>query len=273
MTLLRWLIGAALAAPTFTPFAARAQSSAGTIVDVVAREYAFTMRDTIPAGLTTFRLHDEGAEWHHVKLVRLDPGRTLAQLYAVLGKGGPFPSWMHFLGGPNAPAPHRVVSVTVELEPGLYAIWCNVNAPDGKPHWMKGMLAQFVVTPSAHTAPLPAGDVSLTLRDYAFDLSRPITRGAHTIRITNAAAQAHEIFVLHLEPHAGIDDVKAWLEKRVAKAPGEAFGGTTDIAPGGTLVLAASFPPGLYAFICWVADARDDQPHWRHGMLRVVDVR
>jgi hypothetical protein len=264
---------AACAVLAFISLTARARAQAGTVVDVVAHEYAFTMRDTIPAGLTTFRLRDEGTEWHHVKLVRLDSGRTLAQMYDALGKGEPFPAWMHFLGGPNAPAPNQVVSVTVELEPGRYAIWCNVNAPDGKPHWTKGMFKQFIVTPSARNTPLPTGDLTVTLRDYAFDLSRPITRGAHAIRITNSASQPHEIFILRLKPRAGMDEVKAWLTKRLPKAPGEPFGGTTDIAPGDSLLLGASFPAGRYAFICWVADARDGQAHWRHGMIRVIDVR
>lgn len=273
MTLLRRITSAACAVLAFTSLAAPARAQTGTVVDVVAHEYAFTMRDTIPAGLTTFRLRDEGAEWHHVKLVRLDSGRTLAQMYDALGKGEQFPAWMHFLGGPNAPAPNQVSSVTVELEPGLYAIWCNVNAPDGKPHWTKGMFKQFIVTPSARATSLPTGDVALTLRDYAFDLSRSITRGAHVIRITNAASQPHEIFILRLKPGAGIEDVKGWLTKRVPTAPGQPFGGTTDIAPGDSLLLRESFPPGRYAFICWVADAADGQPHWRHGMVRAIAVR
>lgn len=275
MIFLRRVARAACTALVLTALATLARAQTGTVIDIAAHEYAFTMRDTIPAGLTTFRLRDEGAEWHHVKLVRLDSGRTLAQLYAALGKGEPFPSWMHFLGGPNMPAPHHAVSVTVELQPGRYAVWCNVNAPDGKPHWTKGMFKEFVVTSPARSEalPLPASDVSLTLRDYAFDLSRPLTRGAHAIRITNRASQPHEIFILRLEPHAGIDDVKAWLMKRVATAPGKPNGGTTDIAPGGSLVLETSFSPGRYAFICWVADARDGQPHWRHGMVTVIDVR
>lgn len=272
-TLRRRIACAACAVLAFISLTARVRAQTGTVVDVVAHEYAFTLRDTIPAGLTTVRLRDEGAEWHHVKLVRLDSGRTLAQMYDALGKGEPFPAWMHFLGGPNAPAPNRVSSVTVELEPGRYAIWCNVNAPDGKPHWTKGMFKEFIVTPSARAALLPTGDVTLTLRDYEFDLSRPITRGTHAIRITDAAAQPHEIFILHLEPRAGMDEVQAWLTKRVPTAPGEPFGGTTDIAPGDSLLLRTSFPPGRYAFICWVADARDGQPHWRHGMVRVIDVR
>lgn len=262
------LLGLALAAQ-----AAEGQRSAATEVDVIAREYAFTMPDTVPAGLVTFRLRDEGREWHHVKLVRLDEGRTLAQVYAVLRAGGSLPSWMHFIGGPNAPAPGQAVSVSVVLEPGHYAVWCNASAPDGEPHWAKGMFAELVVVPPAHPARLPAGDLTLTLRDYGFDLSRPIPSGARRIRIRNAAAQAHEVFSLRLAANAGMEEVKAWLTKRVALAPGEPFGGTTDIPPGGAVLLGERWVPGRYALICWVADARDGRPHWRHGMVRVIDVR
>ncbi|HEU4762003.1 MAG TPA: hypothetical protein VFS74_06745 [Gemmatimonadales bacterium] len=252
---------------------AAAQQPAGTVVDVTAHEYAFSMPDSVPAGLVTFRLGIQGKEWHHIKLVKLDDGHTLAQVYAALRAGEKFPSWMHFIGGPNSPPAGQTVSATLALEPGQYALWCNVTAPDGKPHWAHGMLKALTVTPPARQAGLPAGDLTITLRDYAFDLSQPLTRGAHTIRVNNAAAQAHEVFMLRLDAEAGAEDVEAWLEKRRARAPGEAFGGTTDIQPGGTLRLQEAFQPGRYALICWVNDAHDGEPHWRHGMVRVINVR
>lgn len=262
------LLGLVLTAPR-----ADAQGPTGTIIDVMAHEYAFTMPDTIPAGLTTFRLHDAGAEWHHMKLARLDAGHTPAQAYAALRAGGKFPSWLHFIGGPNSPTPGQIAELELELEPGTYVIWCNVTAPDGKTHWAHGMFKGLVVAASTQHAALPTGDLTITLRDYAFDLSRPLTRGAHAIRVTNGASQAHEIFMLRLGPHAGIRDVEDWLAHRTAKAPGTAFGGTTDIPPGGTLLMRSTFTPGRYAFICWVNDARDGEPHWRHGMVRVIDLQ
>lgn len=79
--------------------------------------------------------------------------------------------------------------------------------------------------------------------------------------------------MLRLTSAAGADDVSAWLTRRIASAPGVAFGGITDRAPGGSVVLQGPFPPGRYALICWVADARDGRPHWQHGMIRVIDVR
>jgi hypothetical protein len=268
-----WQGSCALIALALTAPRARAQRSAASVIDIVAHEYAFTMPDTIPAGLTMLRLHDAGAEWHHVKLARLDANHTAAEAYAALRTGGGFPAWLAFVGGPNSPAPGGTSELELQLETGTYVLWCNVTAPDGQTHWAHGMFKGLVVAPSTRHAQLPAGDLTITLRDYAFDLSQPITRGAHAIRVTNGAQQAHEIFILKLGPHDSTRAVEDWLTHRSPSPPGTPLGGTTDIPPGGTLLMPILFPGGRYAFICWVDDAHDGRPHWQHGMIKVIDVR
>src|SRR5574341_880704 len=49
-------------------------------VAIIATEYAFQAPDTIPAGLTTFRLINHGQEIHHAMLMRIGEGKTLADL-------------------------------------------------------------------------------------------------------------------------------------------------------------------------------------------------
>ena len=76
------------------------------VVTITTSEYAFGMPDTIPAGLTTFRLVNRGKELHHASLVRLRDGKTVADfqagLAAAMQSHTPPPSWMTFAGGPNA---------------------------------------------------------------------------------------------------------------------------------------------------------------------------
>ena len=81
--------------------------------------------------------------------------------------------------------PPRDANATIMLEPGNYALLCFVDLPDRVPHVMKGMAKPLRVTPAAVPAADRgmAGDVTMTLNDYSFTLSKPITRGVHTIRV------------------------------------------------------------------------------------------
>src|SRR5918998_1361467 len=76
-----------------TSSAARAASP--NVVTVIAREYAFQMPDTIPAGLTRFELKDEGKEPHHLMVWKLEEGKKPSDLLAAFKAMGP--------GGPGGP--------------------------------------------------------------------------------------------------------------------------------------------------------------------------
>src|SRR5678815_2352898 len=57
-------------------------------VTVTATDYSFAAPDTIPAGLTELRLLNRGTEMHHAMLVRLDAGKTMADLFAAMQSEG-----------------------------------------------------------------------------------------------------------------------------------------------------------------------------------------
>src|SRR5213592_782793 len=42
-----------------------------SLITITATDYAFGVPDSLPAGLTTFRLVNQGKELHHANLVRL----------------------------------------------------------------------------------------------------------------------------------------------------------------------------------------------------------
>src|SRR5689334_5777519 len=111
------------------------------VVTVTARDFAFELPASIPAGVTTFHFVNKGALAHHMTIVRLDEGRTAAEaLKAVMAIGrAPRPEWMHPVGGPQAITPGVEGNATVVLEPGNYLAFCEVPGPDPAPHYMKGM--------------------------------------------------------------------------------------------------------------------------------------
>src|SRR5947208_15560245 len=77
-----------------------------SLITITATDYAFGVPDTIPAGLTTFRLVNQGKELHHANLVRLGAGKTVADFQAGLAAATknhtPPPTRMGFAGGLNA---------------------------------------------------------------------------------------------------------------------------------------------------------------------------
>src|SRR5437016_13979349 len=77
-----------------------------SLITITATDYAFGVPDTIPAGLTTFRLVNQGKELHHANLVRLGEGRTEADFEAGLAAAGrshtPPPIWTGVAGVPTA---------------------------------------------------------------------------------------------------------------------------------------------------------------------------
>ncbi|HET7588453.1 MAG TPA: hypothetical protein VFL45_10285 [Gammaproteobacteria bacterium] len=255
---------------SFTP------PAGSNVVTVVTREYGFSMPDSIPAGLTTFMLKDEGKENHHLMVVRLDEGKTMADVMAVFTHpGGPPPMWMHPIGGPNTPGPGGESNVTLMLKPGRYVAFCVIPAPDGKPHVMHGMITPFIVTPgNGQTAALPKPDVTITMQDYKFVMSQPITAGRHVIEVINAGSQPHELTITRYDSGQGNRDLEAWAYDPHGKpAPGYGMGGITDIAPGEHAVMQIDFKPGKYGFICFTPDMKDGKPHFMHGMQKEFVVR
>jgi len=125
-------------------------------------------------------------------------------------------------------------------DPGQYTVICVIPSPDGKPHLAKGMMRGLVVTPGSSTAALPAPDLTMTLSDYDFQLSTPLTAGRRVIRIENTAEQPHELVLFKL--NAGL--FFARREGR-ASALGTWDGEADRGAVTGTGFGSTSRPPGV----------------------------
>ncbi len=264
-------------APAHAGHAAFVPPAGANVVTVVTHEYAFAMPDTIPAGLTTFILRDEGKEEHHMTLMKVDSGKTLADVFTAL-KAGPEaapPRWLLPVGGPNAPAPGGTSNATLELAPGNYVALCMIPAPDKAPHFAHGMVKWLVVTPSkGKPAPLPAADLTITLTDYDFTMSKPLTSGHHRIAITNTSSQPHELVISRYDEGQGNAQFEKWAYDPQGKPmPGHPMGGATALLPGHTVVIDGNFPPGRYGFVCFIPDAKDGKPHFMHGMDKEFEVK
>jgi uncharacterized cupredoxin-like copper-binding protein len=239
---------------------------------IYARDFAFDAPDTVPAGITTIHLINKGAELHHVVLIRLSGGHTMADLGKAMASNGPPPKWATSVGGPNAPVPGGNASATLHLAPGSYAIVCFIPSADGVAHVMKGMSRPLTVTGPDVVGPLPKSDVTVALVDYGFNVSRPFVAGHQVVRIHNAAMQDHEMFIVRLAPGKTVQDLTAWSEKMVGPPPAMPLGGVTALAPGQENEISVDFTPGQYGLVCFMPDMHDGKPHFAHGMTKAFTV-
>ncbi len=253
-----------------------APPAAPNVVTIIATDYAFAAPDTIPAGLTTFKMLNQGREPHQAVLLGA-PGKTLAEIRNAMVSQGPIPAWMTFPAGPGVVTGTDSSNATSRLEPGIYYVVCFIPDAQGTPHVMKGMVRQLVVAPAPLGASAPAAepqaDVTVTLSDYAFSLSKPLRAGTHTIRVENAGPQVHEIGFEQLAPGKTVADWQQWLAGGMkGMGPAKPIGGLVGPDQGKAGWFTIALTPGKYLLTCYVPDTKDQKPHVMHGMVQEVTV-
>lgn len=241
---------------------------------VTTADLHFLAPDTVAAGLTRVRMKNTSTEEHHVQLIRIEEGHTFDEFRSAVMEGRFAEPWMIMVGGPNAPPAGGSSETIVELEPGLYGMICFVPGADGVAHVMKGMVRSLAVVPNnGAPAAEPAVDGTLALDEYSFAATPALPAGRSTIRVENAGAQPHEVFMARLGEGKTLDDALAWMANMSQPAPIEFVGGTTVIAPGRVNYLVLDLPPGEYILVCFVPDVNDGRGHLRHGMVEQVSVQ
>lgn len=263
--------------------ASQASFDPTTHVAVVhAKDFAFDAPDSVTSGWTTFKLMNDGPNFHHIEFARLDSGKTVqdvgAALDAIMKGQGPPPAWLVMMAGPNVPNPGAESDGTVNLTPGNYAIFCLVDVPGHVEHYSKGMIRALKVTPAATPAAEPTGDVTLTLADYSFTTAGALTAGTHTFKVLNKGPQPHEVEIIRLADGKTMKDfgdfmAAAYDGKASGPPPASAIGGVSAGLPGQVSYFSINLTPGKYVMLCFVSDMKDHKPHLEHGMVKEFEVK
>jgi len=248
----------------------------GSPVVFTAHDYGFNGPERIPAGVTTMQIVNRGQDLHQIQILKILHGKTAADFRAAMtAEPGRLPNWVKFVGGPNAIMPGAEAKATMPLSEGDYLLICLIPNPQGTPHVALGMQRPLSVRgPKPVTVSLPKADVTITQEDFRFGLSRPITAGTHTIRVTNHGTQPHEVVLVKLAPGASAKDFAAAVEPRTSTPPpGAPIGGVVGIERGADAFLTAHFEPGHYGLICFFPDRETGAPHFTKGMALDFTVR
>lgn len=249
-----------------TPPPARTPPVAATPVVIGYTDGAFTAPATLPSGYTWFRASNRGKALHHATLLRLENGHTLAELKAALAKGPP--PWITVMGGLQNSG-----DVGIELTPGSYAWLCTLAAPGGGMFFQQGMIHGFTVTRAASEAKPPAADIVMTMRDYTWSVTTPLTAGRHVIKVVNAPGQPHEFMLVRLMPGKSTNDFTAWAGTREGPRVHLSIEGIPTLPTGGVNYVLVDLKPGRYSVVSFNPDARDGRNQFAHGMVRELVIR
>jgi hypothetical protein len=241
---------------------------------IYAKDFAFESPDSISAGIVNFHLVNEGTTLHHAQLIRLDSGKTAADLAAVMKNPGPQPAWAVSIGGPNAPDPHSATDATFDLKEGNYMLICFVDIPEHVPHFAKGMLRPLkVVAASGTPAVAPTPDVTVTLVDYNFIVKGTLNAGKHVIKVENAGPQDHELEIIRLAPGKTAKDLGDWMKSMQGPPPANAIGGISGTVKSTNGYVTVDLTPGNYVLVCFLPDVKDGKTHLEHGMIKEIEVK
>jgi hypothetical protein len=259
-------------------------ASTRPVVNVDAKEFAFTIPDQIPSGWVDVALHNSGKQEHQIAFIKLG-SMTFAQLKARAATTdlSNLPPDTVFAGGPNSVGPGQTVTATVHLAPGAYAVACFIPdfAGDNKPHALHGMLKQVTVaaTPqSVEQAPSADGG-TIQLSEFTFVVPQGF-KGQGTVKIDAVGTQVHEMIIYRIVPGKTFDDVKNYViggatGKPVAGPPPfEDAGGIVGLGPHQTNYQKMSLAPGKYALLCFFPDtsSKVGLPHALKGMAQELDI-
>jgi len=266
---------AVLVAQSITTFPAGSSVDPSSVT-YTARDYTFDGPEQIAGGWTTVTLLNRGNDLHQIQFLKLPAGKTVADFRAEMAAHPTrLPRWAQRRSGPNSVVPGEQALAVVYLEPGEYVLICGIPDSNGVPHVVHGMLKPLhVAATPPRPAEAPSADRSITLMDFSFQLSRPMTAGPHTIQVVNKGSQAHEVVLVKLAPGASVEDFLDAFRPGVAASPaGRPVGGLVGLDPGREGYFLADFAPGRYGLICFLPDLLARGPHFARGMLLDFDVR
>jgi hypothetical protein len=254
---------------------------------VKASEYTYKVSGKPKAGWVKIDFDNAGVEDHMLSIVELKKGVTVAQLKQAANShddsafqkiAAPGASENGPSGTPDILGPKQQTATISELPAGHYGMLCFVPAPDGTPHFMKGMINTFDVRKgkSKLEAPTTARDATLTDSSITFDAEN-VGRNL-TVKITNDGQNVHGFTLVKVDEGHTLDEVRSYFNalfsgqgSSAATPPGVIAGGISGIDPGKTAYLEQTLTPGHYGYVSTQGDdpATDDYTKGLHGEFDV----
>jgi len=131
---------------TVQPASGPLASEPAADLTVTLRDFEIDMPETMPAGLVTIQVTNEGPEPHEFNILQLEEGKTIDDFQQFMNApDGPPP--FSSVGGMNGLAGGSTGYLEYDFQPGTYVAICFIPSPnnEGSPHFTLGMIEQFTV--------------------------------------------------------------------------------------------------------------------------------
>lgn len=244
-------------------------------VTMVATDYAFEAPQSVPIGLVSITLDNQGKEDHQVNIARMRDGVTREQITQALeGPPEQLLPLLSFVGGVNTIAPGKQQTVVVNLPAGDYMGFCFIASPDGKAHVEKGMTASFTANQPSGTLPAePTANGQVTLKDFSIEIPESLSPGATTWKVSNTGSQPHELALMKLAEGKTMSDFEAYMQDPSGEQPFTSAGGMGALDPGLSGWNNLTLEPGDYVAFCFVPDPSTGKAHVELGMMKPFTVK
>jgi hypothetical protein len=250
-------------------------------VTIEARDFAYDLPASMPAGWVDVTLHNSGKTGHQIAFSKLGTTSFAAFRTAAITTDVKKLADVQFVGGPNNADPGGSVTATIHLEPGTYGVACYIPADsDGKTHAEHGMIGQVTVTQSPDSvedAP-PVDGGTITLSEFTFQTDASFT-GSGTVAIKNVGTQLHEAIIVKEADGATLDKVKGFFlaapgtPPPAGPPPFTSAGGIVGLGAGQTMYQTMALTPGKYVLLCFFPDpTKGNQPHAVEGMVKEITI-
>ena len=114
--------------------------------EVRMSDFTFSMPTSVPAGVSTWRVVNDGPQPHEMLLMRVNEGVSYDEFLQALIEGGEAAAPGVPIGGAQGLSLGGASYLTLDLEPGTYVALCLIPDPaTGQPHLALGMVAPFMV--------------------------------------------------------------------------------------------------------------------------------
>jgi hypothetical protein len=257
-----------------------------SVVEVVARDFAFVMQEEILSEWTTFNFHNDGHAEHFFLLNRLPDSITYIDYYSKVARSFDIvfdslkagkskedaigllvslvPQWfftsVEQMGGTGIIDPGKSVTITQKLPPGSYVMECYIKEK-GVFHTALGMLRPFKVTEEKSTLTPPKENYSISISNFKYETDGNLKVGENIVAVHFNEHPEHglgnDVHVIRIDDDTNIDDVIYWLdwmniEGLESPAPVDFLGGVQEGPLGSTSYFKVSLEQGNYA---WIAES------------------
>jgi hypothetical protein len=108
-------------------------------------DFSFSLPQAIKAGQQTWEIKNDGKQPHEMTLIKLAPGKTMADVHAFMAQPAGAPPFAD-VGGMQGIMPGATAWLDLNLEPGNYVAVCHIpDMASGEEHMHLGMIMPFSV--------------------------------------------------------------------------------------------------------------------------------